>query len=275
MKKIKIIIIFLISIFTLTLIKPIKVNADIGPKTSVTITISGIEGKYAITLIAKESTGPYSLGVPDGEEIEDDIQKYIDEEGYQYAGAFKICEDEDTFTWGYYPPMNFKILIRDENNTYYSSDALERYAFSTYYKVSINQVQSNEIQKINDVEKNYNYFIEIIYLLIRIIITVGIEIGIAFLFMIKEKRNIKIITLVNLTTQALLNVSLALVSYFDGWLASMIILFFAEIIVFLFEIIAYLFLIKDEKKWKIVIYGFVANFITYLITYLFYIIGMI
>lgn len=87
LRKMLIICISIIAFFTM----PVTIKADIGPKPSVVIEITGLEDKnyYATLLSEKKSTGPWSHGNPYydymGEEwVFKEFSKYEDVDGYYF-----------------------------------------------------------------------------------------------------------------------------------------------------------------------------------------------
>ena len=101
---------------------PSMAYGDTGPKPSVNISFSGLDNVTCyVTLLSKsESTGPYSAYTIDSSrwkpENEDyDIFKkflsYEDSDGYYFLQYLKKCSNNSSFSWTYYPPSDFKILI--------------------------------------------------------------------------------------------------------------------------------------------------------------------
>lgn len=102
---------------------PINIYADMGPKPSIVVEFEGIEEElYYVTLLSKtETTGPYSFGVPQTYLVEEDkkygtlaaeaFRNYQDEDDFYFIEFFQRCNKAQTFTWGYYPPETFKVLI--------------------------------------------------------------------------------------------------------------------------------------------------------------------
>jgi len=137
---------------------PVTVKADMGPKPSVVIEVTGFEGKeYYVTLLSeRDSTGPWSHGNEYydymGEEwVFEEFEKYQDKDGYYFLSFMEDCSEDDTFEWTYYPPQKFKVLIytADDKQFYCSEEIYERYAFDSYFKVII----SNDGKTDDDTER--------------------------------------------------------------------------------------------------------------------------
>ena len=167
----------------LVLFTGLTVKADTGPKPSVNITINNIDSDIYVSLLSKtESTGPY---------------RDIKEGEYEYNNEFKfickqfvitdleITKDDNIFKWTYYPPYDFKVICYIENADEFvvTESSLSRYAFDTYYKMDLENVNGTYV--LNNIKKNYNYLGEILHFLLRVAITLLIELLLAF-FIFKE-----------------------------------------------------------------------------------------
>lgn len=252
----------------------IPASADIGPKPSVQIEFTGMEGQtyYGTLLSMYESTGPASVwdGNPEhadyqpGEEGYDiwlKFMEYQDADGYYFLQWWWDCSETNQLNWTYYPPTPFKILLYfPETDTFYVSPVYERYAFDSYFTVDMSDLDADPMVA----DKSYDYTWEIISLAARIILTIALELAIALLFGYREKKVLGFLAIVNAVTQVGLNVALNIINYNSG---SMIFTFnyvLLEILVFAIEAIAYAVLLKkfsgkEQKPVKAVGYALVAN----------------
>lgn len=281
MKEKFILIVICILLFNLV---PSNAYADIGPKPSVVVNFEGLEGEtYYVTLLSEKiSTGPYSaVGRYDGdqrywEEDEDfDIWEkfvnYEDEDGYYFLQYFKNCTESSQFSWTYYPPPLFKILVYfPQYDSFAVSSIYDRYAFDSYYKVTANNLEFKQSSTIEiTAQKNYNYSKEVFSLIVRIIITIAIEVLLALIFGYREKKQLSIILKTNIATQTILNVFLNTVNYFSGGMAFVLFYILGEIIVVLIEITIYSKLLTKHgsgrltKKPYAVFYALTANIISF------------
>lgn len=270
MKTIKFSIILLLIILLISTFS-INVSADIGPKPFVTIEIIGIKEKnYTATLISKEAHGP-NFFYDDYLDFNDPwmeyhpIMEYEDSDGYKWIGKHWEMTGDGVLNWSYYPPNNFKLIIMTEDNQYYTTQVLERYAFGSYFKVDVSEVTNGElnaVKVIHDVKTNYNYLKEIILFLIRLILTIAIEIGLAFIFGFKKKSYILRILILNVITQVFLNAMLNIMTYFEGQFVAMAFFIIGEIIVLAAESLFYAFYFKTQRL-KAVFYGVIANLISF------------
>ena len=269
-------------IFAVTAL-PITAKADMGPKPSVRIQFKnmGDDLCYGTLLSREKHAGP--ARVWDGTarlaqlyDLDRSIWKafvdYKDSDGYYFLQRGWTVSETGEIAWTYYPPENFKILLYyPETETFVSSGSYERYAFDTYYTVDmegvrIGSVEYNENLSTNErinAYRSYNYRKELLSLAVRILLTIAIEMAVALLFGFRQKKQLQILALVNITTQLLLNLLLNIIHYNAGPLAFITSYVFFEVILFVLEAGLYCRLLKKVSKrkenWYYVLYSFVAN----------------
>ena len=277
-------------IFAVTAL-PITAKADTGPKPSVRIQFKnmGDDLCYGTLLSREKHAGP--ARVWDGTarlaqlyDLDRSIWKafvdYKDSDGYYFLQRGWTVSETGEIAWTYYPPENFKILLYyPETETFVSSGSYERYAFDTYYTVDmegvrIGSVEYNENLSTNErinAYRSYNYRKELLSLAVRILLTIAIEMAVALLFGFRQKKQLQILVLVNITTQLLLNLLLNIIHYNAGPLAFITSYVFFEVIVFVLESGLYCRLLKkvSERKenWYYVLYSFVANSASFWVGY--------
>lgn len=128
-----------------------------------------------------------------------------------------------------------------------------------------------ELHSVKDVllhaEPSYDYKWEIISLIARIVITLALEIAVAFVFGLGKKNLLGFITVTNVITQVLLNLILFSVDINHGSMAFTAYYVFLEICVFAVEAVAYSLYIKkkqlDISKKKVILYALVANVLSF------------
>ena len=260
--------------FVLVMAMPITARADMGPKPSVRIEFTGIEGEtyYGTLLSLRDSTGPASAwnGNPEyahyhpgdeGYDIWVKFVEYQDTDGYYFLQEWWDCSDTNQLNWTYYPPTPFKILLYfPETDTFYVSPVYERYAFDSYFTVDLSAYDTDPIMA----RQSYDYTWEIISLIARIILTIALELGIALLFGYRGKKVLGFLAVVNILTQVTLNVALNIINYNSGALTFTFSYVLFEILVFAIEAIVYAALLKkfsskEQKKGRAVGYAFIAN----------------
>lgn len=267
--------------FSLLIFNSDSAFADMGPKPSVVINIEGLQNeKYYITLLSSvEEYGPYSVSSirskKDQYENNNEAlivwQKFVnykDKDGYYFLQYFGEKNDKSTFSWTYYPPEKFKVLIYFPDHDYFvnSEEILERYAFDSYFKVKLSGNIENGTLKIN-LHKNYNHFDEIFSLIVRILLTILVELAIAILFAFRKKKLITFICIVNIITQTLLNIFLNISNYKYGGLVFTFNYVWMEVLIVFIE--AYLYKVGfrkmgyDTKKYTTIAYSVVANTLSF------------
>ena len=282
----------LLLICIISVLCPVTARADMGPKPSVHITFQGMEDRqyYATLLSNTASHGPWSEnreyeGWMGSEQVWEAFRSYQDTDGFFFLGYFQDCTKEQVFSWNYYPPEHFKILLYfpDSNTFLISEKAYKRYAFDSYFTIDLSALKvpgadkkADPAQKIvfedsqAPLEKTYPYKGEFLSLLARIIGTLLIELAVAWPFGYWKKRPLLIIFFTNLLTQTLLNVGLNLVNFYSGYLAFLFSYVWLEILVFLIEGTVYWkFMNKPQKGAKKAghpwIYAAIANALSFLV----------
>jgi hypothetical protein len=246
-----------------------NVKADIGPKPSVVIDISGLEGQhYYVTLLSStESTGPYSASNPYQEYLGNydmfaKFSQYDDIDGYYFLGFFEDCFETNRFSWTYFPPQKFKLLIYlPETDTFIASYIMERYAFDSYFKAVVVEHEGDLSAQVSiELSKTYDYKGEVGSLVIRILLTIGIELAIAWFSDLRGKKVFFFIAVTNIITQILLNLALNFVNFHAGMDALIIFYILLEVVVFAFEAILYVKCLDTQvSKQKLVLYALSSN----------------
>lgn len=248
-------------------------SADTGPKPSISVRFEGLGDElcYATLLSELKSNGPNQAWdgreetayYGDGEyEIWKAFVDYKDADGFYFLQPYWQVNITKEFTWSYYAPSSFKILLYyPESGTFSVSDRYERYAFSSYYNVSADDLsQSTHFTA----EKSYDYGSEILGLIVRIVLTIGIELLIAIPFGYTAKKQLIFLAIVNAATQIILNVIVNVANYNDGAWFALIVFVLAEIAVFLLEAILYCIELNklgtvQKRRWVAVVYAIAAN----------------
>ncbi len=270
------ILFLLVTALCITLL-PTLAFADMGPKPSVTIKFDESYTDFYVTLIAPEDClwGPWQpvkdwdretwdyneQYTPDFDVLKK-FSEYVDTNGYLFVGEFAQVDD-GTFKWGYHPPEKFKILTYfPDTDSFAVSESIEQYAFNSGFIAQIDR--ANGTLK---AERHYNYWGEIFSFFCRLLFTLAVEIGVAFVFKYRERDQFTLICFVNGLTQVALNVVLSIVLYTSGYLAFIITYFLAEIVVFIVEAIVYAVALNKigtkRPVWKHLLYAFLANLLSF------------
>ena len=268
---------------------PTNIYADMGPKPSVVLDFYGLNSeKCYVTLLSKEdSSGPWSVykNTEDSKRIMENMDEniwqafvnYKDKDGYYFLQFFDECTDNQRVTWGYHPPEEFKILLFfPGSNQFISSETYKRYAFDSYYSVTIDNqsqqlnVSSQELNSQIKVEQNIAFGWIQTSLFIRILLTVIIELMIASMFHIKNPKQRGLIIVTNIFTQLLLNALFNLLPLEQSTLLLIFHYLWIELLVIGIEIFIYTHFMKKcgfpEPTCRTVqLYTITANVISFLI----------
>jgi len=270
----------IVCVIIVSIFLPINAQADAGPKPSVVIDFKGLDGElyFATLLSSTKSTGPfsafdennpYSSHYKDGQDEFQIYQRFVnyeDNDGFYFLQFFEDCSETNRFSWTYYPPQEFKVLLYfPESDAFIASEIYERYAFDSYFSAEIaEQSDSLALQKEITLSKTYNYTKEIVSLVIRIILTIAIELGIAWLFGLRGKRVFKFISVTNIITQIALNLALNIINFYMGMFAFVFFYILLEIAVIVAESLLYAICLKnDASKPKLILYAVSANVVSF------------
>ena len=183
------------------------------------------------------------------------------------------CKGTDSFGWSYYPPSPFKILLYfPEYDSFVVSEIYEEYAFDSYYKVDLDGVEIEKTASdiVVKASQSYQYGKEMMALLVRIVLTILVELGIALLVGYREKKLLRFLIPVNVITQVLLNIRLNIIGYYNGTLELAIHYVQLEVLVFVIEALLYTKVLPEISEKKIrkssaVMYAFVANLASFIV----------
>lgn len=201
---------------------------------------------------------------------------YEDPDGYYFfCDLYWNVSETKKMDCGYYPPQSFKILLYfPERDKFEVSGVCERYAFDTYYTVNMSGVDISSVDAAPEntklkPQKSYPWGREVLSFFVRVIITVAIEMFIAFLFGIRGKKAALFVLIVNLITQIVLNVFVNIIDFKLGtffFLPLFYCLF--EFVIFVAEGVTYALKMKNcvekpRNPWFYVLYAFVANLLSF------------
>lgn len=264
-------------VLTLILLTPflsLTAHADCGPKPSTYITVHTGGGERAVvTLLGDlDQYGPNNRVEPGAEppeyQVHNDIEReawyvfrdYVDPDGFLFWGEVW----DSNVNWNYWPPETFKIAVYypDYDVLWVSDETFDRYAFHSDYRLNLPALGEGAVSAEVDMvlRKDSDIPEEVFRLVLRIVVTLAIELAVAWLFGFDSRRQRKLLFRVNLVTQVILNVVLWSYYYWEGPLAAMLVLVLAELIVLAVELVCYMrWLREDESAWRVVGYTFAAN----------------
>ncbi len=251
----------------------IPVKADMGPKPSVVVDISGVEGQYYATLLAEEtSTGPWSVSDglydPEGDRtaIWQKFHDYSDPDGYHFLGCFAEVTDHE-FRWDYYPPERFKLLLYfPETDSFLACDEImEQYAFDSYFEAELQSAGTLVMQRSYGIGARAGGF------LFRLLATIAVELLIALLFGFRGAQLFAIFA-VNVFTQLVLNIYMQVHGYSSIFFVYVLEYLVIELVIFLVEALLYWKTLPklarpDAPVRNPAIYALVANLCSFVMGY--------
>lgn len=284
--------VLLFILLTLLSLNIVSVNADTGPKPSVTVEIVGLDEDYYFDLLIEGDIDRLDLEdifIDENitynyyqEDYPSTLRNYYDDDYYMsytiYNNVPAIIRltDVNTFTMNYLAPKEFKIiLVLKDNNQIITSDLITVSRFNSSITYDLSNVNLNQSTiEVGEITGNYgsfglsDLFSETGNLIIRLIITLAVELFILFLFKFKEKRTYIIVTLGNVITQVTLSIVCLSAFLLSGLYAYIIVFILGEFFVILTELLIYLLFIKERTNAIIILYTIAANLITAAITIL-------
>lgn len=244
--------------------------ADMGPKPSSTFYVNGVEdGREYYIMLVNPDDDPHISDeyVRKKDDAWERIREFCLTNGYTpylcpvADRSHQKLTGSDTAEWGYNPPDTFCVLLYfPDDESFLVSDQYKKYAFNAYFSVDVN----GDSVTVDITGGAKHIAAEIVGLLLRMAITVLIEVGIAKTFGIFGKKAFRLIIIMNVVTQLLLNALLWKANFDLGGLGVMLALLGGEILVFVIEAIVYgnalpAFTGNEIKGGRAAGYAFVAN----------------
>lgn len=238
----------------------VTVRADSGPKPSVTIRLRGVEEPVVMTLLSdRESYGPCQAIGPEETPQDWHTDSELQEEGwyafrdYRDPGGFYFLGRvwENGVDWTYYPPDVFKVAVYyPERDLLWVSEAIyEKYAFRSDFTLVLPapgpEARSGEVEMV--LKKDASVPGELAGLLLRMALTIAVELAMAALFGFFSRSQRLLILKTNLWTQVGLNVLLWGCNFYSGALSAMLLLLVLELVVLIVESVVYLRRLRAGK----------------------------
>lgn len=159
----------------------------------------------------------------------------------------------------YLPPDDFIVLAYfPDSGRVIASDICRTYVFNSYFTADLSRSDS-----LLYIKQSYNVGIWLLEFAARVLITIAVELVVALIFGYWEKKTLLFFAAVNLATQVLLNMILALVNIRYGFLLFLFAYMFGELIVVTFEAVFYSAFIgkysRQNGKVRAVFYAICAN----------------
>ncbi len=245
------------------------VSADCAPKPSTTVqvmtddgsqvivTLLGPDGRYGPNGTVEPTDTPPSYISSQLQEAWYAFRDAVDPDGYQFWGEL----DWFDLHWGYYPPEEFKVAVYypQTGAIHISRQVFSRYAFHSDFRLFLADVDKTASGVVDmNLQKDFDWMEEAWGFLCRAVVTLLVELALAWVLGYRSKKNIKDIALINLVTQIGLNLLLTIWYIFSGPLDALLRLVIAEILVFGVEALLYCRKLPGSH-WKAVVYALAAN----------------
>ena len=273
MKKISILLFILI---ILSIIPFLTVRADFGPKSAVTIDIIGVDQPYFFELLYEDElpedqerleayqSSLYNYYITQSffpEMIKDiSIDGFISSMLYRGRPTIPTVMG-DTFRYTYVPPQTFKLILIFEDDTYVTSPVITTKLFNSHVTWDLSSVDlsytQNDVGLIEEIIPIYHMTSD---LLIRILVTIAVELFVLFLFKYRLKRSYLLVLGINAITQTVLTVFMFLMRYFFmPFFGEIFALTVGEFFIFLIEAVIFMRFLREKKTKRAFGYTIIAN----------------
>jgi hypothetical protein len=293
----RILLVFIVSF--LFLISSTKIVADMAPSPSMDIEITGFEEDYVLdVLVPSDSVYPlpdheFSWKISSHHYMRDDcpdtLNGYQDADGYASGSLYGEPHrtsvrqlDDDRFEVEHSDDFtHFKVALIGADDTIIVSDAFEKTEMEATFTFDLSNASFDDVSDVdgmqvllveNRIEEIYSGPTDsgalnaILKTVLRIVLTLAIELGILYLFAYRMKHTYKVAGITNIATQSLLTMLYIIWFYFLGSpFSAFMILIAGETLVFLIEMGAYPLLFKEKARRMAVLYALAANLVSMLI----------
>jgi len=177
--------------------------------------------------------------------------------------------DEHMYKMTYFnAPTRFKVAIVTEDDVLIVSEVIDRKLFQASFTFDLTGVDlSEDAFDVGTLEEHVPTRGIAVSFLLRVAITIALELGVLALFMYRKKTSYQLVGVVNLISQTLLTIGVLAGYYYFSIFGALAIFMIGEIFVFSFEIIVYALKLKEKGSKRAVIYALVANALTFAATF--------
>lgn len=258
-----------------------------GPK-PLEISITGLEGETYYVGLLGHLPDPYAPvteqpladalknGTAEGEEaVLKMFAAYQDPDGLVALNAVQNCSETHYYHIDFFPSTEFKVLLYFPSTGHFVvSDRIytgKTISSSSLFEAARLGVTANSSGATDfDLEMKIDYGSIILDFVVRLAVTLFVEVGIALLFRLRENRVLRFIIIVNAITQVLLMIVLLIVRFSDGRTAEVLLYFVLETAVFLIEGLIYALNLNrlntaPIRRWIPWVYSWVANTASFLL----------
>lgn len=255
-----------------------KASADIGSRVTTEVRFRGLKGKkvYATLLSYFRGVGPNKAW--DGtekpkyggnKEIWKRFVNYKDHHGFSFLQKFWECSEDKPLSWYPYPPRMFKLLLYDpETDTFRVSESKLIFGFNNSYTAEVGEDGRLSLKLNVLTRKNTEA------LFIRLIVVLVVEIFIAMLYGLRERKAILVILLTNVVMQTIFHFWLCYY-YYDGiFRVGMKELYItSQLVMATIKFVIYYFLLRDDEDTartmeKMLAFTLNANLASYILGFI-------
>ena len=254
-----------------------SVNADLGPKRTLDVRITGVNQPYFLDLLVEDQINDDLTNIQEQYPTLPLMIWTFEEDGFISNiiaapwGRPMIRIGENHYRDNYYAPQRFKLILIFEDNTYVTSDIISTKLFNSRITWDLSEVDLSSVHiGVGDVTEEWPIAYMSIDLFVRIVLTILIEIAVLYAFGYRLKNSYKLVLYMNLVTQTILTGFVIAMRYFYlPFLGELFVLIVGEILIFIIEITLFVFFLREFTKKKAALYGFVANLISLMAGFLF------
>lgn len=186
----------------------LPVRADMGPKPEINISVENFNGELCYATLYSETGGRSPVSFGDWENVPEEIRNRfngrIDRDGYRYVeDIWIIRETSGILDCRYMTPDRFKLVVYlPETDTFLESAVYDKYGYVCDYSVNVGKTDAAGRLVLK------RSVVSVWSVLARLAATLAMELGLAYVFGIREKKAVLLIVAVNILTQAYLNIRL-------------------------------------------------------------------
>lgn len=252
------------------------VRADFGPKSSVTIDIIGVDQPYFFELLYADTlpiesdrmdaylyAQEYNVTQPFFPEMIKDFSEdgFISSLLYRGRPTVPNILGTNTFRYTYVPPNTFKLILIFEDETYVTSPIITTQLFNSQVTWDLTGIDLSYTQmSVGDLDEIIPVYQMTSDLLLRIIITIGVELLVLLAFKYRLKKSYLLVLFVNLVTQTALTAFMFSMRYFFmPFFGEIFGLTVGEFFVFLIEAIIFMRFLREKSTKRALGYAILAN----------------
>jgi hypothetical protein len=274
MKKIILLWIILMTIF---IIPFQSVKADIGPKRTLDVKVIGVDQPYFLDILVRDQMPADITYIQEHYHMLPNMIWTYNEDGFISNiisapwGSPMLFMGENHYRDGYHAPSRFKLILIFEDESYITSDIITTKLFNSRITWDLSGIDLTTVQNgVGDVSEEWPIAYMSIDLIVRIVLTILIEIAVLYVFGYRLKESFKLVLYINIVTQTILTGFVIAMRYFYfPFLGEIFVLIVGEFFIFIIEITLFVFFLREFTKKKAALYGFVANLISLMAGFLF------